>query len=194
MADIRNDQYLHRPTAGRGAITAQDPLEVLLYDGSGNPLLVKTPTGETRQALGVAGYGYDGTNWRPVKVDAAGQAEVTISGRIEVLAELEHVHVPANSIVDIVPRDRRIGYTELRGGFYVNGAVRGNYELRIRNLQPPGNALHPYSFRTIVALENDYWGSGRSLGIESVRWGVEFRNLNDFDITLRSVVVMGVRG
>lgn len=37
MADIRNDQYLHRPTAGRGAITAQDPLEVLLHSG-GQPI------------------------------------------------------------------------------------------------------------------------------------------------------------
>jgi len=80
MADIRNDQYLHRPGAGRGAITPADPLEVLLYDGSGNPLLVKRPTGETRQALGVAGYGYDGTNWRPVKVNASGQAEVQLTG------------------------------------------------------------------------------------------------------------------
>src|SRR5690606_37890663 len=82
MADIRNDQYLHRPAAGRGAITPADPLEVLLYDGSGNPLLVKTPTGETRAALGVAGYGHDGTSWRPVKVNASGQAEVTLTGRI----------------------------------------------------------------------------------------------------------------
>lgn len=30
MADIRNDQYLHRPGAGRGAITPADPLEVQL--------------------------------------------------------------------------------------------------------------------------------------------------------------------
>src|SRR5690606_19834633 len=37
MADIRNDQYLHRLTAGRGAITAQDPLEVLLHSG-GQPI------------------------------------------------------------------------------------------------------------------------------------------------------------
>lgn len=37
MAYVRNDQYLHRPTAGRGAITAQDPLEVLLHSG-GQPI------------------------------------------------------------------------------------------------------------------------------------------------------------
>src|SRR5690606_25488834 len=80
MADIRNDQYLHRPGAGRGAITPADPFEVLLYDGVGNPLLVKTPTGETRAALGVAGYGHDGTSWRPVKVNASGQAEVQLTG------------------------------------------------------------------------------------------------------------------
>src|SRR5690606_24409983 len=55
----------------------------------------------------------------------AGAQKVTLTGRVEVLAELENVDVPANSIVDIVPRGIRSGYTELRGGFYVNGAVRG---------------------------------------------------------------------
>src|SRR5690606_17127672 len=93
MADIRNDQYLHRPGAGRGAITPADPFEVLLYDGSGNPLLVKTPTGETRQALGVAGYGYDGTNWRPVKVNASGQAEVQLTGSAVILAFETNVEI-----------------------------------------------------------------------------------------------------
>ena len=34
MADIRNDQYLHRPGAGRGAITPADPLEVQLMSRS----------------------------------------------------------------------------------------------------------------------------------------------------------------
>src|SRR5690606_1239203 len=35
----------------------------------------------------------------------SGDTKVQLSGRIEVLAELENVDVPANSIVDIVPRD-----------------------------------------------------------------------------------------
>src|SRR5690606_19596027 len=37
---IRNDQYLHRPTAGRGAIKPDDPLEVRLYGPNGQPLSV----------------------------------------------------------------------------------------------------------------------------------------------------------
>src|SRR5690606_33654225 len=38
MADIRNDQYLHRPGAGRGAITPADPMEVRLYGPDGEPI------------------------------------------------------------------------------------------------------------------------------------------------------------
>lgn len=38
MADVRNDQYLHRPSAGRGAITPTDPLEVRLYGPNGEPI------------------------------------------------------------------------------------------------------------------------------------------------------------
>jgi len=38
MADIRNDQYLHRPGAGRGAVTPTDPMEARLYDDDGNPV------------------------------------------------------------------------------------------------------------------------------------------------------------
>lgn len=50
MADIRNDQYLHRPGAGRGAITPADPLETRLFDGSGNPI---APATETTLAVAV---------------------------------------------------------------------------------------------------------------------------------------------
>ena len=53
---------------------------VLLYDAAGNPLLLKTPTGETQKALGVAGYGYDGAGWRAVRVGADGRPEVTLYG------------------------------------------------------------------------------------------------------------------
>lgn len=42
MADIRNDQFLHRPGAGRGAITPADPLEARLYDGAGQPIAPAT--------------------------------------------------------------------------------------------------------------------------------------------------------
>src|SRR5690606_24852248 len=42
MADIRNDQYLHRPGAGRGAVTPTDPLEVRIFDGTGNPVAPAT--------------------------------------------------------------------------------------------------------------------------------------------------------
>jgi len=40
MADIRNDQYLHRPGAGRGAITPNDPLETRLFGPNGQPISV----------------------------------------------------------------------------------------------------------------------------------------------------------
>lgn len=42
MADIRNDQYLHRPGAGRGAVSPADPLEARLYDGAGQPIAPAT--------------------------------------------------------------------------------------------------------------------------------------------------------
>jgi len=38
---IRNDQYLHRLTAGRGAIKPDDPLEVRLYGPDGKPIGVQ---------------------------------------------------------------------------------------------------------------------------------------------------------
>ena len=42
MADVRNDQYLHRPGAGRGAVSPADPLEARLYDGAGQPIAPAT--------------------------------------------------------------------------------------------------------------------------------------------------------
>lgn len=145
MADIRNDQYLHRPGAGRGAITPADPLEVLLYDGSGNPLLVKTPTGETRQALGVAGYGYDGTNWRPVKVNASGQAEVQLTGSIaqsllQYHADLDEVFMPravrqaGNENIWLSPPDGAIGVFIYAKAYSVTGQFGSNqgFYLRLR--------------------------------------------------------------
>src|SRR5690606_20747240 len=63
MADIRNDQYLHRPGAGRGAVTPDDPLEVLLHSG-GQPI--------------------SGTNRLPV--------EATLSGRlVQIIKEYKDV-------------------------------------------------------------------------------------------------------
>src|SRR5690606_2964412 len=38
---IRNDQYLHRLTAGRGAVKPDDPLEVRLYGPDGQPIGVQ---------------------------------------------------------------------------------------------------------------------------------------------------------
>ena len=40
MADIRNDQFLHRPGAGRGAVTPSDPLEARLFGSNGQPISV----------------------------------------------------------------------------------------------------------------------------------------------------------
>lgn len=43
MADIRNDQFLHRPGAGRGAITPTDPLEARLYNANGEVVSDQSP-------------------------------------------------------------------------------------------------------------------------------------------------------
>jgi len=60
MADIRNDQYLHRPGAGRGAITPADPFEVLLHSG-GQPI--------------------SGTNRLPVEATLSGSLETELFPR-----------------------------------------------------------------------------------------------------------------
>lgn len=73
MADIRNDQYLHRPGAGRGAVTPSDPLEARLYDGAGNPI---TPATETTLAAVQAAVG--ATNDSAVAAGAAG----TVSAKL----------------------------------------------------------------------------------------------------------------
>lgn len=55
MADIRNDQYLHRPGAGRGAITPADPLEVTLMGMIGKSAIrverVMTVAANTEEVL-----------------------------------------------------------------------------------------------------------------------------------------------
>lgn len=56
-------------------------MRVLLWGPGGQALLVQTPTGETKQVLGVAGYGHDGTSWRPLKTTATGQVEADVIDR-----------------------------------------------------------------------------------------------------------------
>jgi len=104
MADIRNDQYLHRPTAGRGAITPADPLEVLLHSG-GQPI--------------------SGTNRLPV--------EATLSGRIDVLYDDQPPEVTAGSLITVISRHPTI-YKEVRVGLALHSGIVGKWRVTVRHL------------------------------------------------------------
>src|SRR5690606_7275928 len=89
MADIRNDQYLHRPGAGRGAVTPTDPMEVRIFDGAGNPV---APATETTLAAIQAAVG--ATNDSAVAAGAAG----TVSAKLRrITADLADVLARLNT-------------------------------------------------------------------------------------------------
>src|SRR5690606_36952720 len=117
MADIRNDQYLHRPTAGRGAITAQDPLEVLLHSG-GQPI--------------------SGTNRLPVEAALSGRARLVAMGRNEVIPPGVEIFRPGSADAPVIQAHRRSGFILTFVATPVaNRRVRVN--MILRRLTPDGS-------------------------------------------------------
>lgn len=125
-----------------------------------------------------------------------GTQKVTLTGQIEVLAEISTTtNIPANSVLELVPRGLHGHFRELRASVYMQAETStGSFTVRLRLLQPHSDFNAPFGYAELVTINNGYRGYGRTQEIVSPRWCVEIVNQNDFEATLVSAVVMGVKG
>src|SRR5690606_20530908 len=120
MADIRNDQYLHRHGAGRGAITPTDPLEVLLHSG-GQPI--------------------SGTNRLPV--------EATLSGSVVILAFETSVEILPSETYRLGPIKLPYNKTRLvLSDFSPSGELVKNVSVRVGFMDP--NLSSAFVFASLI--------------------------------------------
>lgn len=198
MADIRNDQFLHRPGAGRGAITPTDPLEARLYNANGevvsdqNPLEVRvrrleeligelqeTPTPwtladrikrlETLLSSGDA------------KMQLTGRARVVAMGLNEVIPPGVEIFRPAVAEAPVIQAHRRYGFILAFVATPVEKR-RARVNLVFRRLRPDGSkdGRSEYSMggRVNVLVADGSPGTPSSLIMEPVHVPAEWINFS----------------